>query len=43
MDAAQRLSRYLLTQLAVNATFGLVFGCGLFLMQVPYAFLCGVS
>jgi predicted PurR-regulated permease PerM len=41
VDAAQRLSRYLLTQLAVNAAFGVIFGSGLFLMQVPYAFLWG--
>ncbi len=41
VDAAHRLSRYLLTQLAVNAAFGIVFGCGLALMQVPYAFLWG--
>ncbi len=41
VDAAHRVSRYLLTQLVVNAAFGVVFGSGLFLMQVPYAFLWG--
>jgi hypothetical protein len=41
VDAAQRLSSFLLTQLFINAGFGLVFGVGLFLLQVPYAFLWG--
>jgi predicted PurR-regulated permease PerM len=41
MDAAQRLSRFLLTQLAVNVGFGIVFGIGLLVIGVPYAFLWG--
>jgi hypothetical protein len=38
-DAAERVSRYLLNQLLVNAGFGIVFGLGLILLGVPYAFL----
>lgn len=41
VDAAQRLSRFLLNQLLVNASFGLCFGIGLFALGVPYAFLWG--
>jgi predicted PurR-regulated permease PerM len=41
VDAAQRLSSFLLTQLLINASFGLVFGVGLYFLQVPYAFLWG--
>jgi hypothetical protein len=41
VDTAQRLSSFLLTQLLINASFGLVFGVGLYLLQVPYAFLWG--
>lgn len=41
VDAAQRLSRFLLNQLLVNAGFGLLFGLGLFAVGVPYAFLWG--
>ncbi|MBS0644649.1 MAG: AI-2E family transporter [Acetobacteraceae bacterium] len=41
-DAARRLSRYFLTQLAVNATFGLVTGIGLYFIGVPSAILWGV-
>src|SRR5207253_2704443 len=40
-DASRRISRFLLMQLLVNGTFGLVFGVGLFLIGVPYAFLWG--
>lgn len=40
-DAAHRLSRFLLTQLFVNAGFGLVLGVGLWLLGVPFAFLWG--
>jgi predicted PurR-regulated permease PerM len=39
MDAAERVSSYLLNQLLVNAGFGIVFGLGLILLGVPYAFL----
>jgi predicted PurR-regulated permease PerM len=41
-DAASRLSRYFLTQLAVNAGFGVVIGGGLALIGVPSPVLWGV-
>jgi predicted PurR-regulated permease PerM len=41
VDAAQRLSSFLLTQLLVNVGFGIVFGLGLLVLGVPYAFLWG--
>jgi predicted PurR-regulated permease PerM len=41
-DAAQRLSRYLLMQSAINATFGLLIGTGLWLIGVPQPLLWGV-
>jgi predicted PurR-regulated permease PerM len=41
-DAARRLSRYFLMQLAINATFGLITGAGLFLIGVPSPFLWGI-
>lgn len=41
-DAAQRVSRYLLTQSMVNSTFGLLLGFGLFCIGVPYAAFWGV-
>jgi predicted PurR-regulated permease PerM len=41
-DAGQRISRFLLMQLIINASFGFVFGIGLFLIQVPHAWLWGV-
>ncbi|MGH7241919.1 MAG: AI-2E family transporter [Phycisphaerales bacterium] len=40
-DAAQRLSRYLLTQSVVNASVGAVIGTGLFLLGMPNAALWG--
>jgi predicted PurR-regulated permease PerM len=40
-DAASRLSRYFLTQLCINAAFGLVIGAGLFLIGVPSPILWG--
>ncbi len=40
-DAAQRVSRYLLLQLLVNAAFGVLVGTGLFLIGLPYAVLWG--
>jgi predicted PurR-regulated permease PerM len=40
-DAAQRISRYLLMQLIINASFGLCIGIGLFLIGVPYGWLWG--
>jgi predicted PurR-regulated permease PerM len=41
-DAARRLSRYFLTQLGINATFGLIIGIGLFFIGIPNPLLWGV-
>lgn len=41
-DAARRLSRYFLTQLALNAAFGVVAAIGLWLIGVPSPILWGV-
>src|SRR5271163_5115594 len=41
-DAARRLSRYLLTQTAINTSFGVLVGTGLWLIGVPYPALWGV-
>lgn len=41
-DAARRLSRYFLTQLALNAAFGVVTAIGLWLIGVPSPILWGV-
>ena len=41
-DAGQRLSRYFVSQLAVNTCFGVVIGVGLWLIGVPSAALWGV-
>ena len=41
-DAAARLSRYFLTQLTMNAGFGLVVGIGLFIIGVPSPALFGI-
>lgn len=41
-DAGQRISRFLLMQLITNASFALVFGLGLFVIGVPYAFVWGL-
>jgi predicted PurR-regulated permease PerM len=41
-DAARRLSRYLLTQSAVNASFGVLIGIGLWLIGVPNPLLWGL-
>jgi predicted PurR-regulated permease PerM len=40
-EAAQRISRYLTMQLAINVGLGLVLGVGLALLGVRYAFLWG--
>ncbi len=40
-DATRRVSRYLLMQLMVNASFGVLCGVGLYLIGVPYAALWG--
>ena len=41
-DAAQRVSRYLLMQLAVNAAAGLLIGCGLTVIGIPNPALWGI-
>ena len=41
-DAGYRLSRYFLTQLALNAAFGLVIGVGLAVIGVPNPVLWGI-
>ncbi|GAU82408.1 AI-2E family transporter [Bosea sp. BIWAKO-01] len=41
-DAARRLSRLFLTQLVLNAGFGLVIGTGLWMIGVPSALLWGI-
>ena len=41
-DSTDRVGRYLLMQLLVNAALGSVFGIGLFLLGVPYAALWAV-
>jgi predicted PurR-regulated permease PerM len=41
-DAAQRLSRLFLTQVALNAGFGLVIGLGLWIIGVPSPVLWGI-
>ena len=41
-DAAQRLSTYFLTQLAINASFGLAIGFGLYFIGVPNPVLWGM-
>jgi predicted PurR-regulated permease PerM len=41
-EAAHRISRYLLLNVLVNASYGAVFGVGLFLLHVPNATLWGV-
>jgi predicted PurR-regulated permease PerM len=41
-DAAQRLSQLFLTQLALNAAFGLVIGAGLWIIGVPSSALWGI-
>lgn len=41
-DAAQRLSRYFLTQLAINTSFGLIVGIGLYFIGVPSPVLWGL-
>lgn len=41
-DAARRLSRYFLTQLGINATFGVIIGTGLFFIGVPSPLLWAV-
>jgi predicted PurR-regulated permease PerM/CheY-like chemotaxis protein len=40
-DAAQRVSRYLLTQGLVNTTYGVLLGTGLYFIGLPYAVFFG--
>jgi hypothetical protein len=40
-DVTERISRYLLMVAMLNGGFGILLGLGLFVMQVPYAFLWG--
>lgn len=40
-EAGERVTRYLLTQSLVNATFGALVGLGLWIIGVPYALLFG--
>ncbi len=40
-DATRRVSRYLMLQLVVNASFGVLCGTGLYFIGVPYAVLWG--
>lgn len=40
-EAAERISHYLLRQLAINASFGLAIAIGLYVLDVPYALLWG--
>ena len=42
-DAGQRISRFLLVQLAINCCFGIVLSIGLLLLQVPHALLYGLD
>ena len=41
-DAASRLSRYLLTQTAINTSFGVLIGTGLWFIDVPHPMLWGI-
>jgi len=41
-DAAERISSFLIMNVQVNASYGLVFGIGLYLLHVPNATLWGV-
>ena len=41
-EASDRVSRYLLTQLVINAAFGIPFGAALYLIGIPNAMLWGL-
>ena len=41
-DASERISRYLLTQTALNASFGATIAIGLFVLGLPFALTWGV-
>ncbi len=40
-DGANRISRFLFMQLLINVAYGVIFGLGLYLLRVDYAFLWG--
>ena len=40
-DGSQRLSRYMLLQFLINVGYGVLFGVGLYFIQVPHALLWG--
>ena len=40
-EASERISRYLLTQSALNASFGVTIAVGLFLLSMPFALVWG--
>jgi hypothetical protein len=42
-DASQRLGRYLLLQFVVNASYGLLFGLGAYVIGIPHPLLWGFS
>jgi predicted PurR-regulated permease PerM len=42
-EAGQRISRYLLMQLIINATMGVAVGIGLYFIGVPYSVLWGLA
>lgn len=42
-EGAERLGRYLLTQTAINAVFGLIIGMGLWFIGVPHPTLWGLA
>ncbi len=42
-EAGQRISRFLMMQLIVNASMGLAVGLGLYFLGVPYALVWGIS
>jgi predicted PurR-regulated permease PerM len=41
-DAARRLSKYFLTQLAINTSFGILIGIGLYFIGLPNPLLWGI-
>lgn len=41
-DAAHRVSRYLLAQMVINMAFGVLAGCGLYLLRIPNPFLWAI-
>jgi predicted PurR-regulated permease PerM len=41
-EASERITRYLLMQTIINASYGTIIGIGLYALGVPYAVLWGV-